>query len=206
MASAVAGIADALQSGNFSAVVDSVAAIANLPDSAARVLKYVVQADLLNAAKALIPLASQALSPYINRTLTSISDGSITLSSGERAALASAVSAVGSALLSGNFSAAIQALVAVSGMPSSAATAIDQIAQGNLDGGIDAVLDVVVDGTSALFQQQITSIPGITLSSGEQAALTAAASEVAAWFMNLHQLDASQSSPQMKDRGSTSNK
>ena len=77
-------------------------------------------------------MATDAITPVLQRAFASLTNGSTTLTADEEAKLAAAISQVATALLNGNFTELLYVVAELGGMPPVAAGAIDQVSHGHV--------------------------------------------------------------------------
>ena len=91
-----------------------------------------------------------------------------------------AASSVGIALIDGNFTGVLHAMASLSGLPSSAVTAIDAVAKGDIAGGAKSVMPVAIEALTPVLSDLVLSmnfdgVATLEMSTAEQRNLTSAA-------------------------------
>ena len=72
LSAAGAAIGQALIDGNFNAVLYAIAALGGVPPSAISAMETIFKGNIAGGARALVPVATEALSPVLNEVVSSL--------------------------------------------------------------------------------------------------------------------------------------
>ena len=154
---AMQGVVDALKDGNFSAVLDALAGIGGLPTVAVEAFQHVMAGQFQPAAEKMMTVASAAATPVLAKAIASITTSSggvngsspaFLLTPEESSALAQALTTIGQCLVTGNFSGILNAVASIGGLPASAASAVQKVAQRDLDGAIKPMVPIATEAVT----------------------------------------------------------
>ena len=131
LAAAISQVATALLNGNFTELLYVVAELGGVPAVAASAIDRVCHGRVLQGAKALVPVATEAITPVLQHAFASVANGTNTLTSDEDARLAGALSQVALGLIDGDFRALVDAMTHVAGIPNGFGEAFVSLVNGN---------------------------------------------------------------------------